>query len=121
MKITTLSPNSVKKMADYLGLSEPIDMKGTTDVAEKDLGQSLSPTYVNAPDELTDAVQRLLQVEMLLEDLSRAIEIASVMRNIDMLDSFKQSADTYLQGKIQIKQPDNGPMKITIVTDDLDA
>jgi hypothetical protein len=121
MKITTLSPNSVEKLADYLGLDEPQNMQGTTEVADKDLGKRLTPTYVNAPSELEDAVQRLLQAEMLLEDLSRAIEIAGIMRNIDMLDSFKQSADEYLQGKIQIKQPDNGPMKVTIVTDDTDA
>jgi hypothetical protein len=54
---------------------------------------------------------------MLLEDLSRAVEIASITRQIDMLDGFKQSADDYLVGKIIIQQPDMGEFKLTVITD----
>jgi hypothetical protein len=93
-------------------------MKGTTEVSEKDLGKTPEPAYVNAPDTLADAVQRLLQAEMLLEDLSRAVEIAMITQSFGLVDSFKQNADDYLQNKIQIVQPDSNDMKITIVTND---
>ena len=90
----------------------------TTAVDEKDLPAIPEPTYENAPETLEDAIERLLKVEMLLEDLSRAVEIASITRQLDMLDSFKQTADDYLAGKVQIVQPDMGEFKVTVITDE---
>ena len=117
MKVTTMSPERVAKLTKDLAL----DMKGTTEVEEKDLPKQLEPTYVGAPETLELAIERLLQVEMLLEDLSRASEIAVITRNFDTLDSFKRAADIYLENKIRIEQPDHGPMKITVITDEEDA
>ena len=114
MKVRTMSPTSVKKLWEEL---EPAAAESKSAAADSALA-SHEPTYVNAPDDLDAAVQRLLQAEMLLEDLSRAIEIAAITRMFDMLDSFKQSADVYLQNKIQIVQPDSSDMKITVITDD---
>jgi len=73
------------------------------------------PTYVNAPETLEDAVQRILQVEMLLEDLSRAAEIASITGQYNIVEGFRSSADEYLKGKIQIEQPDMGEFKLTVI------
>jgi hypothetical protein len=91
----------------------------TTTVDEKDL-PNLAPTYENAPETVEEAVQRLLRVEMILEDLSRAVEIASITRQMDMLDGFKQTADDYLTGKIQIVQPDGGDLNLTVVEGEID-
>jgi hypothetical protein len=89
-----------------------------TAVKEEDLPALAEVEYVNAPETLEDAVKRILEVEMRLEDLARACEIASITRQFEILDAFKTAADTYLQGKIQIKQPDLGEFKVTVITDD---
>ena len=89
-------------------------MSNTTAVDEKDI-PSLEPIYHNSPETLEDAVQRLLKVEMLLEDLSRATEIASITRQFEILDGFKRSADEYLLGKITIEQPTSEDLKLTVV------
>lgn len=90
----------------------------TTEVANKDLPDIPKPTFVNAPETLEDAIKRILQVEMLLEDLSRAAEIASITGQFNLVEGFRNSADEYLKGKIQIEQPDMGEFKITVITDD---
>lgn len=87
----------------------------STQVAQQDM-PSLEPTYVNAPDDLDQAVDRILHVEMLLEDLVRATEIAQITNQWHMLDSFVSQANDYLAQKIQIQQPDFGPMHIQVVT-----
>lgn len=89
-----------------------------TAVQEKDLPQLPEIVYVNAPETIGDAVKRILELEMRLEDLSRAIEIATITRQIDMLDSFKRDADECLERKIVIQQPDMGEFKVTIVTNE---
>lgn len=93
-------------------------MSDNTAVAEKDLPELMMPTYENAPEDVDSAIQRILHVEMLLEDLSRAVEIAQISGQWAMVDGFRSTADEYLRGKIQIKQPDQGDLKITIITDE---
>ena len=89
-------------------------MSNTTSVDEKDIPK-LEPVYHNAPETLEDAIQRILHVEMLLEDLSRATEIASITRQFEILDGFKRTADDYLAGKITIEQPTAEDLKLTVV------
>lgn len=93
-------------------------MSDNTAVSEKDLPAIPMPTYVNAPETLEDAVERLLHVEMLLEDMSRAAEIAAITGQFNIIEGFRTSADEYLKGKIQIEQPDMGDFKLTVITDD---
>lgn len=96
-------------------------MTDTTVVAEKDIPQMPTPTLHNAPETLEDAIQRLMDVEMKLEDLSRACEIASITRQFEILESFKREADSCLEKKITIEQPGSGEdMKLTIITGQLD-
>lgn len=90
----------------------------TTEVAKKDLPDIPEPAYINAPKTLEDAVQRILQLEMLLEDMSRAVEIAQITGQINLVESFYNSANEYLKDKIQIQQPDLGEFKITLITDE---
>lgn len=95
---------------------------GTTVVAEKDIPQLPQPVYHNAPETLEAAVARIMEVEMRLEDLSRATEIASITRQFEMLDSFKREADVCLEKKIVIEQPSSGEdMKLTVITGELDS
>lgn len=89
-----------------------------TAVNEKDLPAIPEPTYINAPATVEEAVQRLLQVEMLLEDLSRAVEIAQITGQFNLVEGFRNSADEYLKNKVQIEQPDMGDFKVTIVTNE---
>lgn len=94
---------------------------GTTVVAEKDIPQLPQPVYHNAPETLEAAIARIMEVEMRLEDLSRATEIASITRQFEILDSFKREADGCLEKKIVIEQPSSGEdMKLTVITGELD-
>jgi hypothetical protein len=90
----------------------------TTEVSEEELLKKYLPTYVNAPEDLEQARDRILEVEMALEDLARAVEIAQVTNNLSMLDSFRQTAESVLQSKIEIVQPDQSDMKLNVVIDD---
>ena len=90
----------------------------TTAVDEKDLPAVPTATYVNAPETVEQAIERILELEMRLEDLSRAAEIAQITRQFEVLDSFKTAADECLLTKIQIEQPDIGDFKLTVVTDE---
>lgn len=75
------------------------------------------PEYKNAPEDLSSAIQRIMDLEMALEDLSRAIEIAVISRQFELVDGFRARADEMLQTKITIVEPERGPMKITVITD----
>jgi hypothetical protein len=89
-----------------------------TAVKEEDLPQLPEVVYVNAPETIGDAVKRILELEMRLEDLSRACEIAAITGQFNLLDGFRTSADEALKSKIVIQQPDMGEFKVTIVTND---
>lgn len=89
----------------------------TTAVDEKDIPALPEPTYHNAPEDVPSAIERIMQLEMRLEDLCRAVEIAQITRQFEILEGFKSQADECLQSKIVIEQPDYGPIKITVLTD----
>jgi hypothetical protein len=93
----------------------------STAVKEEDLPQVPEAVLVNKPETIEDAIARIMELEMRLEDLSRAVEIASITRQFELLDGFKSSADDTLKNKILIEQPDMGEFKVTIVTDKDDA
>ena len=88
----------------------------TTKVDERDLPQ-VERHYENAPASIEAAIKRIMELEMRLEDLSRASEIAMITRQFDMMESFKSAADDCLQDKITIVQPTSEDFKLTIVTD----
>jgi hypothetical protein len=92
--------------------------KSTTEVGSEELDAKFLPTYVNAPETVDAAVQRLLEVEMALEDLARAVEIAQITSNLSMLDTFRESALDVLKTKIEIVQPDFGELKLNVIVDD---
>jgi hypothetical protein len=93
----------------------------TSEVADKDLPKVMEVVYVNAPTTIDEAIARILELEMRLEDLSRATEIASMTGQYNILDGFRGSADESLKLKIVIEQPDFGDLKLTVITNNAKA
>jgi len=88
-----------------------------TQVDEKDL-PAVQKIYTNAPETVEAAIARIMELEMRLEDLSRASEIAMITRQFDMMESFKTAADASLLNKIVVEQPTAEDFKLTVITDE---
>jgi len=93
------------------------NMDGTTVVPEKEL-PDMEVKLVNAPENLEDAIKRILELEMRLEDLVRAAEIASITRQMEIIESFAQVANESLKTKIEMVQPSAEDLKVTIITNE---
>ena len=90
---------------------------------EKELAEqlkALQPIYHNAPEDLDAARARIMELELVLGDLHRAAEIASVVRDFSVVESFLKPAEAALEKRITVEYPNTGPMKITVVTGELD-
>jgi hypothetical protein len=75
----------------------------------------------NAPTDYFAAVKRIMELEMRLEDLSRAVEIAEIAGQFNLVSGFRSAADDCLQDKkMIIKRGPNGDMKLTVLTGQLD-
>ena len=74
--------------------------------------------YTNAPKRLKSAIERLAEAERLLEDLARAVEIASVTGQIALTEVYRTAAEEYLKDKLTIDYPDTGDLKVKIYTDE---
>jgi hypothetical protein len=99
-----------------------LDEKTTQEIFDKlDDIQLPVPEYKNAPEDIESAIQRIMALETALEDLSRAIEIAVISRQFELVDGFRSRADEMLQNKITVVEPERGPMKITILKSNKDA
>jgi len=93
-----------------------LDETTTQDIIDKLDGIQLPvPKYLNAPEDLDSAVQRIMVLEVALEDLARAVEIATISRQFDLVEGFRSRADDLLANKIIIEQPTNSDFKLTIV------
>jgi hypothetical protein len=94
-----------------------------TSVEDKDLPEShvQKTEYFNAPTTIEQAIERIMEVEMRLEDLARAAEIAGITRQYNILEGFVNSATACLESKITINQPSAEDLKLTIVTDEENA
>jgi hypothetical protein len=90
---------------------------------EKDLKKqlkALQPKFHNAPKTLDKARERIMELELILGDLHRAAEIACMVRDFGVVESFLKPAESALEKKITVEYPQTGPMKITVVTGELD-
>lgn len=93
-----------------------LDEKTTQEIFDKlDDIQLPVPEYKNAPSNLESAVQRIMTLEVALEDLARAVEIAIISRQFDLVEGFRSRADELLVNKIIIEQPTNNEFKLTVV------
>jgi hypothetical protein len=77
--------------------------------------KALQPIYHNAPEDLEAARVRIMELELVLGDLHRAAEIATVVRDFSVVESFLKPAEAALENKITVEYPGTGPMKITVV------
>ncbi len=85
----------------------------------KDLKLAHQEKYLNAPETLEQAIQRIMEVEMRLEDLARAVEIAEITGQLNMVEGFRREADECLKTKITIDRPlPTETMKITLITNE---
>lgn len=91
----------------------------TTAVADKDLPPP-EVTLVNAPETIEEAILRIQELEMRLEDLCRAAEIVSITKQMEIIDSFTQAGLETLKTKIQTVQPGMEDFKLTIITNKKD-
>ena len=82
--------------------------------------KALQPKYHNAPKTLEKARERIMELELILGDLHRAAEIATVVRDFSVVESFLKPAESALEKKITVEYPSSGPMKITVVTGELE-
>ena len=77
--------------------------------------------WLNLPTTLEEAVDRIKALEHVLEDLARSIEIAVAMNQLNLINSFKDSAEQVLKTKIMPVQVDKDPIKIVLVTNKQDS
>ena len=97
--------------------------EGMAELEEKLKGLKLNQeTYLNAPESLDAAIQRIMEVEMHLEDLARAVELAQITGQINLVEGFRLDAERCLVNKITIDRPlPTETMKITVITDNKDG
>lgn len=91
-----------------------------TAVSEKDL-PAPEAIFHNTPKTLESAIERIMELEMRLEDLARACEIVQITRQLELLEGFATSAVDCLVNKITIEQPTAEDFKLTVITDKEDA
>lgn len=93
-----------------------IDEKTTNEISDKIDGIELPvPKLNNAPEDLPEAIDRIMRLETALDDLARAVEIAVLSRQFDLVDGFKDRANDLLVNKITIDQPSNSEFKLTVI------
>jgi len=85
-----------------------------------DLGDLMpKDNYLNAPADMDAAIQRIMELEMRLEDLARAAEIVEITRQFELFEGFRKAAEDALVNKITIDRPiPEEKMKITIITNE---
>ena len=77
--------------------------------------------YLNAPADMQDAIDRIMELEMRLEDLARAAEIVEITRQFELFEGFRKAADETLEKKITIDRPiPEEKMKLTVITGELE-
>jgi hypothetical protein len=76
----------------------------------------IQPIYHNAPEDLDAAIKRILELELRLEDLHRAAEIAVAVRDFTLIEGQMPEADKALSTKIVVEYPNSGHQPITVIT-----
>lgn len=79
------------------------DQEKTMVDALKELAELNKVEYVNAPETLELAIERLARAEFLLEDLARGAELAEITKNTNLTGVFRAAAEEYLRDKLVIK------------------
>jgi hypothetical protein len=91
-------------------------MSDNTAVDKQDLPADRKPIYHNAPEDMDQAIARIMELEMRLEDLVRAAEIAEASAQWHIIDGFRRDADSALENKITVEYPQSDQPNITMIT-----
>ena len=102
-------------MSDENQVQEPTE---TMDPAQ--IMAAVNEQLDNAPKDYISAVQRIMELEMRLEDLSRAAEIVEITRQFELFEGFRTAADESLKTKILHKRENTGDLNLTVITGELD-
>jgi hypothetical protein len=94
-------------------------MSDNTAVDKRDLPADRKPIYHNAPKDVEQAVERIMELEMRLEDLVRATEIAEASGQWHIIGGFRLDADSALANKITVEYPQAGDAKFTLITGEI--
>lgn len=63
-------------------------------------GALLGPKYTNMPKDMDAAVERIRELELVLEDLTRAVEIATITQSFTLCEGFVARANEALEKKM---------------------
>lgn len=74
----------------------------------------------NAPETLEDAIQRIMRLEMCLDDLSRAAEIAQFSKQYHLTETYIREAEELLEARIIVPEEEQGDFKLTVIEGELD-
>jgi hypothetical protein len=91
-------------------------MSDNTAVDKQDLPANRKPIFHNAPEDVEQAIERIIELEMRLEDLVRATEIAEASGQWHIINGFRLDADSALANKITVEYPQSDEPNITLVT-----
>jgi hypothetical protein len=91
-------------------------MSDNTAVDKRDLPADRKPIHHNAPADMEQAIARIMELEMRLEDLVRATEIAEASAQWHIIGGFRLDADSALKNKITVEYPQSDEPNITVVT-----
>jgi hypothetical protein len=94
-------------------------MSDNTAVDKRDLPADTKPIYHNAPEDVEQAIERIMELEMRLEDLVRATEIAEASGQWHIIDGFRLDADSALANKITVEYPQSDQPNITLITGEI--
>lgn len=70
---------------------------------------------VNAPETLEDAIERIMRLEMCLDDLARATEIAQFSKQYHLAETYIREAEELLEARIVIPEEEHSDFKFTLL------
>jgi hypothetical protein len=91
--------------ADELSEEEMAKVRELIDILSR-------PDLENAFTDLDEANYRIFQLEAKMDDLIRAVEIAVVSRQFNLIDAFSEAATEALKTRLVVK--DDGPTKVNL-------
>jgi hypothetical protein len=70
--------------------------------------------------EIVDAQQRRIwQLELALDDLARACEIAQYSQQYNLTETFREAANALLEDRLTVPEQEQTPLKVQIITGEI--
>ena len=108
-------PDTVTAINDMPGPDDDApEVEMTPEEIEKALKKAMRPNFIGAPENLDDAIDRIVEVELRLGDLHRAAEIAVAVRDFTLIEGQMPEAEKCLEKKIIAEYSDHGGPNIVV-------